>query len=269
MLILISPAKKLYSAEQLADLPTPPLPATRPLFHDRTQQLVAAIRAKKTPRQPNGLRTFLAQTMAISEKLAIENEQRYLQFRGGGGTPALFTFAGDTFLGLAPRTWSMMEQQTAARHLYILSGLYGLLATTDLIEPYRLEMGAPIDLLGHRYPHTFWHDSVTTILSKEKNIIVNCASHEYSRVVAVEKMSAPFITIDFKIKKNGRLQSPGMPIKNLRGRFAHALIQQLTNIKSTTSPNTHLTPDAIRATTIGHFVFDNKISRDDYFCFIG
>ncbi len=262
MLVIISPAKKLYTANQITARATHPLPKSsqkQPIFFKEALQIVKELQTKK----PSDLKKFLADKMAISDKLAVENRDRFLSFQPNPhiGTPAVFTFAGDTFQGLNPTAWNNAEQQVAANHLYILSGLYGLLKPFDLIQPYRMEMGTVLPIDGAKNLYQFWQEKITNHLQDEKEMIVNCASHEYSSVIAAKKLPAHFVTTDFKMKKNGAWQSPGMMIKKYRGLLASAIIKHMATHKKISLAD-------IKNFTIDNYQFAPDMSDDNFLCFV-
>src|SRR5699024_12732356 len=58
--------------------------------------------------------------------------------------------------GLAAETLQEGDWKFAQDHLRILSGLYGLLAPLDLIQPYRLEMGTRLANPRGKDLYEFW-----------------------------------------------------------------------------------------------------------------
>ena len=51
-------------------------------------------------------------------------------------------YDGPAYRGLDAKTFSQEEWAFGAGCIRLLSGLYGVLRPTDLIQPYRLEMGS-------------------------------------------------------------------------------------------------------------------------------
>ena len=90
----------------------------------------------------------LAELMKTSDKLTqstyhrIQNSAKKITLQNGG--QAVFTFQGDAFAALSAERLTPDELQYAQKHLFILSGLYGVLRPLDLIQPYRLEMATPL-----------------------------------------------------------------------------------------------------------------------------
>lgn len=254
MLIILSPAKKLQSPKK-----STAQPLTSPMFFSSAMAIVDLLQQKK----PAELKKFLRDAMDISDKLVEENFARFLNFKKDNtiGTPAALTFAGDTFQGLKPEQWSATEEKIASQHLFILSGLYGLLRPFDIIQPYRMEMGIELELDGKKNLYEFWRERITDALQTERELIVNCASNEYASVIDQKKLNAPFLTIDFKMAKQNKLQSPGMVIKNFRGQMASALIKKMAR-------GARITPDVIKNTPVAGYEFSANASTDAVFCFV-
>src|SRR5947209_4003965 len=130
MLVVLSPAKAL-------DFSDPPsAPVTLPRFRDETATLAKAAR-RLTLRDLKGL-------MSLSDSLARLNRERFAAFdpESEDGVQAVFAFNGDVYRGLQARTLPPADLRQLEDRVRILSGLYGLLRPFDLIQPYRLEMGA-------------------------------------------------------------------------------------------------------------------------------
>ena len=87
-------------------------------------------------------KTQLQKTMAISETKAAQVSELIQAFGPNRFTlPALDLFLGDIYSGLQAQSLTPEDRNYANQHLFILSGLYGVLKALDEIQPYRLEMG--------------------------------------------------------------------------------------------------------------------------------
>ena len=84
--------------------------------------------------------------MGVSEKIAALNHERFMNWQPDfslrNAKQSVLAFKGDVYTGLQADTLSQ-DELAFAKHLRILSGLYGLLRPLDLMQPYRLEMGLP------------------------------------------------------------------------------------------------------------------------------
>lgn len=134
------------------------------------------------------------------------------------GTKAAWTFTGEAFGRLLPKTWAQPER--AEERLRILSGLYGILRPSDGVLPYRLDVGQSLDgqrLVAH------WKTRVSDWLEADAAgaPVVNCASDEYAEVID----SARFTWIDcvFLQTVNGRTRSVSALSKQARGAMARFL----------------------------------------------
>jgi len=222
MLALISPAKKLNF-----DLDHSYGHHTQPEFIDSAERLVTAIRRLS--------RADLARTMKLSDTLADLNYQRFKDFHTpfdlGNAKQAALVFNGDTYVGLDAATMSTDDLAFAQDHLRILSGLYGLLRPLDLIQPYRLEMGARFSPPRRSDLYDFWGatiaDALNAVLSDQAEpVVINLASNEYFKAVKAKDLSARVITPAFKEIKGGETRMLGMFAKQARGMMARYMIAQ-------------------------------------------
>jgi len=220
MLALISPAKKLdFETDPSIDT------HTHPDLLVRAEKLVA--RARKLSR------AALAQTMKLSDTLAELNYQRYQAFKTpftlANAKQAALVFNGDTYVGLDAKTLSEEDLIFAQDHLRILSGLYGLLRPLDLIQPYRLEMGAKFQPPRAANLYEFWGDTLSDeinsiVAAQGHACVVNCASNEYFKAVKPKKLAVPVITPVFKEVKDNQARVIGLFAKQARGMMARFII---------------------------------------------
>ena len=220
MLAVISPAKKLdfETAPKFKD-------HTLPQFIKDTEILV------KTARKMS--RAKLKQTMKLSDTLAELNYQRYQNFSTpfhlGNAKQAAWVFNGDTYVGLKADTLNKREMAFAQKHLRILSGLYGILRPLDLIQPYRLEMGARFNPPHRANLYDFWDSRITDNLNallddQNDKTLVNLASSEYFKSVRKRELVGPVLTPIFREIKDGQSRTIGMFAKQARGTMARFII---------------------------------------------
>ena len=220
MLAVISPAKKLdfETAPKFKD-------HTLPQFIKDTEILV------KTARKMS--RAKLKQTMKLSDTLAELNYQRYQNFSTpfhlGNAKQAAWVFNGDTYVGLKADTLNKREMAFAQKHLRILSGLYGVLRPLDLIQPYRLEMGARFNPPHRANLYDFWDSLITDNLNallddQNDKTLVNLASSEYFKSVRTKELHGPVLTPIFREIKDGQSRTIGMFAKQARGTMARFII---------------------------------------------
>lgn len=212
MIAVLSPAKTL-------DLATPPpAAATVPRFGDEAGTLARAA-ANLTQKK-------LRELMHISPALAKLNADRFRDFAAAPERPAMFTFAGDVYVGLDAYTLDEAAVDFAQDHLRLLSGLYGLLRPLDAIRPYRLEMG--VRWAPRRKALTdWWGDRIAAALREDAaaddRAVLNLASQEYW--AAVEGRlgdGVRVVTVDFR-EADGRFVS--FHAKKARGMMARWLAE--------------------------------------------
>jgi len=221
MLAIISPAKKLDFENSSHHSKF-----SQPILIDRSEIL-----AKKAKRLS---RSELGRTMNLSEKLSDLNFNRFQRF----STPfslenakqAALVFNGDTYVGLEATSLKDEDLNFAQDHLRILSGLYGILRPLDLIQPYRLEMGARFQAPGGDNLYEFWGDSLAFELNKaldnhKDKSIINLASVEYFKAVDQSILEGNVITPVFKEVKDGVSKVLSFFAKRARGSMARYIIK--------------------------------------------
>ena len=218
MLAVLSPAKKLDPTGIPSDLPT-----TEPRWLDQAGMLIEVARGLDT--------AGVAELMDLSDKLAALNVNRYHDWRTdhSEGLPAIYQFAGDTYLGLDPRSLDRDTLLWAQDHVAILSGLYGLLRPFDRIHPYRLEMGSRLKNPRGKDLYAFWGERPAKRLNElledhEDRTVVNCASDEYFHVVDRAVLSVPVLTPLFQdVDESGNAKTISFYAKRARGSLARAM----------------------------------------------
>ncbi len=227
MIILLSPAKSLdFAAEFNCQY------FTFLYFEKEIKKLIAEMKKFSI--------SDLEKLMKISPKLAELNFARFQNFSAvfnqTNSRQALLAFDGDVYDGIDKKNFDAKDFEFAQNHLRILSGLYGLLKPLDLIQPYRLEMGAdfknfPIaQNLKVKNLYEFWGDKISNYLDEEAKTlgekhIINLASEEYFSVLNPQKISAKIINIIFKERKNGVLKIIGINAKKARGLMTNFVIK--------------------------------------------
>ncbi len=226
MLLVVSPAKNLD-----LDSPVPSLRTTRPTLLDDTRQLATQLKAMSPDE--------LSRLMNISANLAQLNHERFttwqLPFSRANARPALLTFAGDVYQGMAAQSFTAEDFAFAQHHLRILSGFYGILRPLDLIQPYRLEMGTRLPTARGKDLYSFWGDRITRqindLLRKRRaSVLVNLASQEYFKSIDTGSLDAPVIEPVFKDYKNDGYKIISFFAKKARGLMSgYAIRNRLTD----------------------------------------
>ncbi len=226
MLVVISPAKTL-------DFETAPITKihTQAKFLKESKQLVRQL-SKMTPAEVSSL-------MKISDKLGVLNFLRFNEWKTpftlDNAKQAILAFKGDVYTGIDAGSFSNEDLKFAQRHLRILSGLYGILRPLDLIQAYRLEMGATLKSKQGKDLYEFWASKLTNQINQDikanKNLaeknkcLINLASNEYFKALQVKDIDARIIAPVFKDYKNGQYKIISFFVKKARGRMGAYIIK--------------------------------------------
>jgi len=170
--------------------------------------------------------TQLTKIMHISNPLAASTHQLIADWTVRPTSLALDSFVGDIYRGLRASQLSTEERDYADKHLFILSGLYGLLRPFDGIQPYRLEMAYKLPSAKFANLYKYW-GSVLADALPAKQTIVNVSSVEYSKAIlpyidAKRVVTPEFLTLD---RKTDQPKFTAVHAKVARGAFACWMIQ--------------------------------------------
>lgn len=251
MLVVVSPAKRLDWAPVAGNTTTPD-------FADE------ALRLAKTAR--NLTLGDLKKLMSLSPDLARLNRDRFRAYEAEPDTyttrPAVFAFAGDTYIGLEAASLEAEELVWAQDHLRILSGLYGVLRPMDAIQPYRLEMGSRLKTRRGKNLYEFWRDSIAKSLNTQADtlgtqVLVNCASQEYFGAVDPKALKLRVITPVFMEDSGGTPSIVSFFAKKARGSMARYIVQhRLTD------------PEGLKDFDLGGYAFQSDMSDGDRMVFV-
>ncbi len=251
MLIVTSPAKRL-------DWDPIEAQTTQPDLQDEALKLV------KTAR--NLTLGDLQKLMDLSPDLARLNRDRFKAFEAEPDAfvtrPAVYAFAGDTYIGLEAKSLDPDEVAWAQDHLRILSGLYGLLRPLDAMQPYRLEMGSRLKTRRGKNLYEFWRDALSKRLNAQAeqigtDTLVNCASQEYFGAVDLKALKLRVITPVFMELKNGQPKIVSFFAKKARGSMARFIIQ-----------NRLTQADGLKDFDLGGYAFQPEMSEGDRWVFL-
>ena len=138
-------------------------------------------------------------------------------------SPALFAYIGEAFKALDADTCSQDELAYLQQHLFILSGIYGILKPLDQIEMYRLEMAQRGVAPEGVSLYEFWRIKVENYMSKaltNEELLLNLASSEYSDLIQAPKLCSRMVTPQFFEANNGQLKAVSVFSKQARGSMA-------------------------------------------------
>ncbi len=214
MIILLSPAKTFSKSNVECQ--------TRPIFFKDAYLIVNKLKRFSV--------TTLQKQMNISNNLAKEAYDNYQLF-GINGICAIYAYDGYAFKGFDVYNMTEQAQTYLSSHLYILSGLYGLVRPFDCITPYRLE----IKDKSIKNLYAFWQPKITRYFTDQhpNELFINLASVEYSKVID-KKLN--MITISFYQIIDQKYRTISMHAKLMRGKMANHLIthqvEDINQIKS-------------------------------------
>ena len=200
---------------------------TLPLLQQKTKILIDQLNVLD--------RKELSRLMHTSARLTESTYQMIADFTQPlsikNSTQALFTFQGDAYRMIDATNYTIEHLLYAQNHLFILSGLYGLLRPLDLMQPYRLEMGCPLAAGNAKNLYQFWRETLTDIINrdlarKSDKVLVNLASKEYSTVIDQKKVLGEIVTIIFKQMHKGQLRTIPIHAKRARGLMIHFAISE-------------------------------------------
>lgn len=221
MICIVSPAKSMDFDNYI-----PQETNTMPEFSAEPKRLVNLLK-KKSARS-------LSKLMSISDNLAGLNHQRFQDWEpsheAGDIKQAMYAFQGDVYQGLQAESFSDETIVYASGRFRMLSGLYGLLRPTDLIHPYRLEMGTKLTIGKHKNLYQFWGTKISKKLNelgKQEgvNILLNLASNEYFKSVDKKALQLEVWTPVFKDNKNGTYKVISFFAKKARGMMARFVLE--------------------------------------------
>ena len=223
MKLVLSPAKSLDF-----ESPLPVDTHTQPRFLTQSERLNKVLRKKSAK--------TLSKLMSISNALGQLNYERNqswaLPFTADNARPAVYAFSGDVYRGLDAYTIPANKVRILQEKVRILSGLYGLLKPTDLIQPYRLEMGTKLPIGKNKNLYEFWRKDIVKALNEELEdgeLFLNLASNEYFKVIDAKALKVPVVAANFKDFKNGEYKTIMTYAKLARGFMARYIVDTNAN----------------------------------------
>lgn len=223
MKILLSPAKKINFDHTMPQS----IQSTRGLFEKEANYLVSILKQYSLEE--------IQSLMSLSSDLALLNYERFQNWHFDDNldvsNAALWSFRGEVFSNLEVETLSSESQIRANKMIRVLSGLYGYLRPSDLIQAYRLEMGTKLSFDHYKNLYAYWKEKNTTMLNEElkqegtEPIVINLASKEYSKSIDFKKVEARVITPEFKDLKGDKYKVVSFWAKRARGLMARFIVE--------------------------------------------
>ncbi len=250
MIAFISPAKTLDFEKEISIGDS-----TKPYFLDEAEKVNNKLRKQS--------RKKLKELQSISSQLAALNYDRNQQWNVAHEEKvkqAILAFKGDVYIGLEAETWSAANMKFANDHLRILSGLYGILRPTDMIQPYRLEMGTSLPVGRRKDLYHFWGDKIKAYFKENispDETVINLASVEYFKAVEKAGIKNPVLSVEFKDFSNGEFKVVSFFAKKARGMMANYIVK-----------NEMADVDDLKGFNTSGYYFDAKESTDTNYVFL-
>lgn len=220
--IIISPAKKMNVDTEFEI-------QSMPYFLDKTELLMRNIQSLS-----------YEQSKAMwkcNDKIARKSYEYFKNMRLKDNlTTALLAYEGIQYKYMAPNVFEHEQWDYVDKHLYILSGFYGILRALDGIVPYRLEMQALLKINEYSNLYDFWGDSLYRNLYEDEDVVLNLASKEYSICIKNYLTNkVRFINCTFGEYKEGKITTKGTYAKMARGEMVRFMaenkIEYISEIK--------------------------------------
>ncbi len=234
MQIIISPTKQMKTCDD------DNISSSTPLMIEKTNALIQHLQSLSFEE--------IKAYMKCSDKIAQHTIQMLQNYQSTIPTNAIYAYTGIQFQYMAPHVFNNEENKYIQDHLWILSGLYGILHPFDGIKPYRLEMQTKCPFSLYEY----WKDEIAKQLKDEP--ILNLASEEYAKVI---RKYRKVIDVRFCQRKNGKLKETSVYAKMARGSMVRYLAQN--NIQ---------TIEQVKEFNELHYEFSKENSTDTLLTFI-
>ncbi len=226
VIVLLSPSKT-QDFEIEADLPSG-VHGSKPRLLPNARLLMDSLRQLSDRERLRCLGVPSGRANAVAEALASWSGT------GINGRPAAFAYTGETYRGLAIRSFEKHALDSASERLRILSALYGVLAPLDVIERYRLDFGCSLHVNGSRSLYQFWRGRITEALVRDitnsgSRAVLNVASSEFSRAIDLDALGVPVISPDFYQRNGTSLKRITVFSKQARGTMARWAVDRSAN----------------------------------------
>lgn len=169
-----------------------------------SQEILQALRALP--------KNKLGKTLSVKAELLDSTYERYKHF-GKQVSPAIELYSGMTFKQLTVDDKNIREY--LAKHLIIISALYGPIGSEELIAPYRLDMQAKLQIGGQSLA-SFWKAAFANALEDSDGEIINLASNEFSTLLPHSKN---WVDIDIAKIVDGQIKRHSTTAKKARGQI--------------------------------------------------
>jgi cytoplasmic iron level regulating protein YaaA (DUF328/UPF0246 family) len=181
------------------------------------EQVMEALVA--TSQRPDALRRLFVRP-SLAGEVARNEHVRDLPTR-----PAVDTYAGPLYEGLDAGSWSSHAEKRAARHLVIVSALWGALRPADRIPSYRLYVCAR--LVGMDRLEPSWRTLLPNILTDaaaQRGPVLDLRSRAYQAVGRPTRLDDQTVTLRIRPSPGGPAHIGDVIAKRVRGEAASHLL---------------------------------------------
>lgn len=242
MKIIISPAKKMRIDDGL-------LPESTPYFIKEIEKLREILLSMSYEE--------LRKLWKCNDKIASENYELLHKLNPDSVlTPAVLAYDGIQYKHMAPGVFDREELEYIKEHLFIISGLYGILRAFDGIIPYRLEMQAKLKADGKSSLYDYWGPSLAEFLSRDKDTLIDLASKEYSSAV-LPYYKGQVISCSFAEMIGGKPVEKGTLCKMARGEMVRFMAEVRAG-----------SPEDLRNFCVLGYRFSEELSEENKYIFI-
>lgn len=239
MQILLAPSKTMDMSRTYPQ----DIPVTQPHFLEEAAHIVTAIRGISN----------IARIMTVSQPIAGKVAEKYLYW-GDEKAPAVFAYIGDVYRWFYADTLSTEDLRWTQDHLYIMSGLYGVLRPMDEVSPYRLEMKAKVAVGDYKDIYSFWGKKLAQYVDMTSDeVICNLSSDEYAKCVTKYTKKRVVTPVFLDNKTNGQIGTVPIYSKMMRGVLARWVIDHRID-----------TPVGLQAFTSQGYRYDRAKSTPDF-----
>lgn len=210
MKIIVSPSKTQSKLVIKTDLDSP-------RFYSVSKKIIREIKSYK--------KDELAQIMRLDGKLLDETYLNYKNIKVNQKelTPAIQLYTGVVYDSLSLDQYDVYEMDYLNRNVRILSALYGVLRPMDGVQPYRLDFTMKLKGLNL---NALWKENLLSYF-KEEELILDCASHEFSHFL--NPLKEKVHRIEFIDVVNGQEKIISYNAKKLRGMMVDYCIKNNVN----------------------------------------
>jgi len=177
-----------------------------------------------TSQRPDALRRLCVRP-SLAGEVARNEHVRDLPTRS-----AVDTYAGPLYEGLDARSWSSHAEKRAARHLVIVSALWGTVRPTDRIPPYRLNVCAR--LVGMDRLEPAWRALLPPILLEaagRRGPVLDLRSRVYQAVGRPTGLDDQTVTLRIRPSPGGPAHIGDVIAKRIRGEAASHLLSSVAD----------------------------------------